>query len=158
MEPYLFEAITSIEENNHKNFKDPFYYCNSNLSDIYEAFLTTTILCDQKGKYQEFLFHLEDLLQVIEEIRSHYLKQVAEYRRWRINGFQKALYLLLSEEADIAADIVSDCICLLHKETEDSIISYDCLSELESSFKHLINGVSKASKGLNTYYLENLWE
>ena len=55
MEPYLFEAITSIEENNYKNFKDSFYYYNSSLSDIYEAFLTTTILCDQKYIFREYI-------------------------------------------------------------------------------------------------------
>ena len=134
MNPELLNTISIIEAKNAKNFNDPFYSYLIVLDEIYNDYLANSRMCTEQGYYLEFLFHLEDLLETMEKVRSIYLKRVAEYRKWRIKGFEKSLYLVLSQEADDVADNISDCICLI-TEVEEGLINYDTLCEIETIFK-----------------------
>jgi hypothetical protein len=156
MNPELLNIISIIEAKNAKNFNDPFYSYLIVLDEIYNDYLANSRMCTEEGYYLEFLFHLEDLLETMEKVRSIYLKRVAEYRKWRIRGFEKSLYLVLSQEADDVADNISDCICFI-TEVEDSLINYDTFSEIQGLFKHTMKQVAKTSKSISIYHLENLW-
>jgi len=113
MNTELLNTISTIEAKNAKNFNDPFYSYLIVLDEIYNDYLANSRMCTDERYYLEFLFHLEDLLETMEKVRSIYLKRVAEYRKWRIKGFEKSLYLVLSQEADDVADNISDCICFI---------------------------------------------
>ena len=156
MNPELLNTISTIEAKNAKNFNDPFYSYLIVLDEIYNDYLANSSMCTEEGHYLEFLFHLEDLLETIEKVRSIYLKRVAEYRKWRIRGFEKSLYLVLSQEADDVADNISDCICFI-TEVEDGLINYDTFCEIERLFKNTMRQVAKTSKSISVYHLENLW-
>ena len=156
MNPELLNIISIIEAKNAKNFNDPFYSYLIVLDEIYNDYLKNSRMCTEEGYYLEFLFHLEDLLETMEKVRSIYLKRVAEYRKWRIKGFEKSLYLVLSQEADDVADNISDCICFI-TEVEDSLINYDTFCEIQGLFKHTMKQVAKTSKSISIYHLENLW-
>ena len=156
MNPELLNTISIIEAKNAKNFNDPFYSYLIVLDEIYNDYLANSRMCTEQGYYLEFLFHLEDLLETMENVRSIYLKRVAEYRKWRIKAFEKSLYLILSQEADDAANNISDCICLI-TEVEESLINYDTFCEIQGLFKHTMSHVSRTSKSISVYHLENLW-
>jgi len=96
MNPELLNTISTIEAKNAKNFNDPFYSYLIVLDEIYNDYLANSSMYTEEGHYLEFLFHLEDLFETMEKVRSIYLKRVAEYRKWRIKGFEKSLYLVLS--------------------------------------------------------------
>ena len=156
MNPELLNTISTIEAKNAKNFNDPFYSYLIVLDEIYNDYLANSSMCTEEGHYLQFLFHLEDLLETMEKVRSIYLKRVAEYRKWRIRGFEKSLYLVLSQEADDVADNISDCICFI-TEVEDGLINYDTFCEIERLFKNTMRQVAKTSKSISVYHLENLW-
>ena len=137
MNPELLNIISIIEAKNAKNFNDPFYSYLIVLDEIYNDYLANSRMCTEQGYYLEFLFHLEDLLETMEKVRSIYLKRVAEYRKWRIKGFEKSLYLVLSQEADDVADNISDCICLI-TEVEEGLINYDTFCEIETIFTKIL--------------------
>jgi hypothetical protein len=90
----------------------------------------------------------------MEKVRSIYLKRVAEYRKWRIKGFEKSLYLVLSQEADDAANNISDCICLI-TEVEESLINYDTFCEIETIFKKFKRQITRTSKSLGVYHIKS---
>ena len=154
MNPELLNTISIIEAKNAKNFNDPFYSYLIVLDEIYNDYLANSRMCTEQGYYLEFLFHLEDLLETMEKVRSIYLKRVAEYRKWRIKGFEKSLYLVLSQEADDAANNISDCICLI-TEVEESLINYDTFCETETIFKKFKRQITRTSKSLGVYHIKS---
>ena len=154
MNPELLNIISIIEAKNAKNFNDPFYSYLIVLDEIYNDYLENSRMCTEEGYYLEFLFHLEDLLETMEKVRSIYLKRVAEYRKWRIKGFEKSLYLVLSQEADDAANNISDCICLI-TEVEESLINYDTFCETETIFKKFKRQITRTSKSLGVYHIKS---
>ena len=154
MNPELLNTIYTIEAKNAENFNDPFYSYLIVLDEIYNDYLANSRMCTEEGYYLEFLFHLEDLLETMEKVRSIYLKRVAEYRKWRIKGFEKSLYLVLSQEADDAADNISDCICLI-TEVEESLINYDTFCEIETIFKKFKRQITRTSKSLGVYHIKS---
>jgi len=154
MNPELLNTISIIEAKNAKNFNDPFYSYLIVLDEIYNDYLANSRMCTEQGYYLEFLFHLEDLLETMEKVRSIYLKRVAEYRKWRIKGFEKSLYLVLSQEADDAANNISDCICLI-TEVEESLINYDTFCEIETIFKKFKRQITRTSKSLGVYHIKS---
>ena len=154
MNPELLNTISIIEAKNAKNFNDPFYCYLIVLDEIYNDYLANSKMCTEQGYYLEFLFHLEDLLETMEKVRSIYLKRVAEYRKWRIKGFEKSLYLVLSQEADDAANNISDCICLI-TEVEESLINYDTFCEIETIFKKFKRQITRTSKSLGVYHIKS---
>ena len=156
MDQQLFRAISIIEQKNNENFNDPFYTYSLVLDQIYIDYLSTSKLCTDKNFNLDLLFHLEDLLETMEKVRSIYIKRIAEYRKWRIQGFKKRLYLVLSQEADEIANNIADCMCLIN-DTEENVISYDTFCDLESIFKSTMLQSTKASESLSRYHLENLW-
>ena len=157
MNPELLNTISTIEAKNAKNFNDPFYSYLIVLDEIYNDYLANSSMCTEEGHYLEFLFHLEDLLETMEKVRSIYLKRVAEYRKWRIRGFEKSLYLVLSQEADDVADNISDCICFI-TEVEDGLINYDTFCEIERLFKRFKRQITRTSKSLGVYHIKNPWQ
>ena len=156
MNPELLNTISTIEAKNAKNFNDPFYSYLIVLDEIYNDYLANSSMCTEEGHYLEFLFHLEDLLETMEKVRSIYLKRVAEYRKWRIKGFEKSLYLVLSQEADDVADNISDCICFI-TEVEDGLINYDTFCEIERLFKRFKRQITRTRKSLGVYHIESSW-
>ena len=154
MNPELLNTISIMEAKNAKNFNDPFYSYLIVLDEIYNDYLANSRMCTEQGYYLEFLFHLEDLLETMEKVRSIYLKRVAEYRKWRIKGFEKSLYLVLSQEADDAANNISDCICLI-TEVEESLINYDTFCEIETIFKKFKRQITRTSKSLGVYHIKS---
>ena len=154
MNPELLNTISTIEAKNAENFNDPFYSYLIVLDEIYNDYLANSRMCTEQGYYLEFLFHLEDLLETMEKVRSIYLKRVAEYRKWRIKGFEKSLYLVLSQEADDAANNISDCICLI-TEVEESLINYDTFCEIETIFKKFKRQITRTSKSLGVYHIKS---
>jgi len=156
MNTELLNTISTIEAKNAENFNDPFYSYLIVLDEIYYDYLANSRMCTEEGYYLEFLFHLEDLLETMEKVRSIYLKRVAEYRKWRIKGFEKSLYLVLSEEADEVADMLSDCIMMLDK-ASNGVVQYPLFCHIEDKFKKLMSHVSRTSKSISVYHLENLW-
>jgi hypothetical protein len=154
MNTELLNTISTIEAKNAKNFNDPFYSYLIVLDEIYNDYLANSRMCTEQGYYLEFLFHLEDLLETMEKVRSIYLKRVAEYRKWRIKGFEKSLYLVLSQEADDAANNISDCICLI-TEVEESLINYDTFCEIETIFKKFKRQITRTSKSLGVYHIKS---
>ena len=156
MDSKLFDTICDIEEKNSKNFNDPFYNYSLVLDDVYISFLSNTLMCDKKGHYLEFLFNIETLLDRIESIHANYIRKVDEYRRWRIKGFERTLYMVLIEEANTIADNLEQCIIYL-QETEDGLVLHDDFCQVENLFRLTMKLVSKTSKSISCYHLENLW-
>jgi len=154
MNTELLNTISTIEAKNAENFNDPFYSYLIVLDEIYYDYLANSRMCTEEGYYLVFLFHLEDLLETMEKVRSIYLKRVAEYRKWRIKGFEKSLYLVLSQEADDAANNISDCICLI-TEVEESLMNYDTFCEIETIFKKFKRQITRTSKSLGVYHIKS---
>ena len=154
MNTELLKTISIIEAKNAKNFNDPFYSYLIVLDEIYYDYLANSRMCTEEGYYLEFLFHLEDLLETMEKVRSIYIKKVAQYRKWRVKGFEKSLYLVLSEEADEVADMLSDCICLI-AEVEDGLINYDTFCETETIFKKFKKQIIRTLKSLGVYHIKS---
>jgi len=156
MNTELLKTISKIEEENNTNFTDPFYMYSFVLDDMYNDYLANSRMCTQEGYYLEFLFHLEDASLSMEKTREIYLKRVSYYKKWRINGFKKSLYLVLSDEADDVADMLAECVIMLN-EASDGVIEYSLFCHIEDTFKKVMSHVSRTSQSISVYHLENLW-
>ena len=153
---YLLEQLDNIEINNRMNFKDPFFQLHQIMSDFYNNYFTHKSLGESSGDVNGFLAHVDEIIEIVDGIRHNYVETEAEYRRWRINSFERMLFKALSKEAATIGDMI---LQILHDYDQ---LDYDTLNDndlvsIAKAYTRVVKRVYISSRRVTEYQLENLW-
>ena len=92
-EHYLSNTIKKIEINNNKKFVDPFFDIQTSMEDFFTANFHNMNTNDSNLIDVTSLFeHLNNTIELLDEISYKYSQSEAEYRRWRVNMSEKIFY------------------------------------------------------------------
>ena len=155
-EHYLSNTIKKIEINNNKKFVDPFFDIHTSMEDFFTANFHNMDTNDSNLIDVTSLFeHLNDTIELLDEISYKYSQSEAEYRRWRVNMSEKIFYKMLSKEAYTIARMIILFIYQYDKYSDN--ISPDDLKEFKEIYIVILNRVYLSSRRISEYHLENLW-
>ena len=153
---YLIDWLDDIEKNNQTNFKDPFFQLHQIMSDFYNNYFTHKSLGESSGDVNQFLAHVDEIIEIVDGISHNYVETEAEYHRWRINSFERMLFKALSKEAATIGDMI---LQILHDYDQ---LDYDTLNDndlvsIAKAYTRVVKRVYISSRRVTEYQLENLW-
>ena len=153
---YLIDWLDDIEKNNQTNFKDPFFQLHQIMSDFYNNYFTYKSLGESSGDVNQFLAHVDEIIEIVDGISHNYVETEAEYHRWRINSFERMLFKALSKEAATIGDTI---LQILHDYDQ---LDYDTLNDndlvsIAKAYTRVVKRVYISSRRVTEYQLENLW-
>jgi hypothetical protein len=153
---YLIDWLDDIEKNNQTNFKDPFFQLHQIMSDFYNNYFTYKSLGESSGDVNQFLAHVDEIIEIVDGISHNYVETEAEYHRWRINSFERMLFKALSKEAATIGDMI---LQILHDYDQ---LDYDTLNDndlvsIAKAYTRVVKRVYISSRRVTEYQLENLW-
>ena len=153
---YLLEQLDNIEINNRMNFKDPFFQLHQLMSEFYMNYFTYKSLGESSGDVNQFLAHVDEIMEVVDGISHNYVETEAEYHRWRINSFERMLFKALSKEAATIGDMILQILHDYEQLDKDTLDDNDLIS-IAKAYTRVVRRVYISSRRVTEYQLENLW-
>ena len=153
---YLIDWLDDIEKNNQTNFKDPFFQLHQIMSDFYNNYFTHKSLGESSGDVNQFLAHVDEIIEIVDGISHNYVETEAEYHRWRINSFERMLFKALSKEAATIGDMILQILHDYEQLDKDTLDDNDLIS-IAKAYTRVVRRVYISSRRVTEYQLENLW-
>mgnify|MGYP001116368739 FL=1 len=153
---YLIDWLDDIEKNNQTNFKDPFFQLHQIMSDFYNNYFTHKSLGESSGDVNQFLAHVDEIIEIVDGISHNYVETEAEYHRWRINSFERMLFKALSKEAATIGDMILQILHDYEQLDKDTLDDNDLIS-IAKAYTRVVKRVYISSRRVTEYQLENLW-
>ena len=153
---YLIDWLDDIEKNNQTNFKDPFFQLHQIMSDFYNNYFTHKSLGESSGDVNQFLAHVDEIIEIVDGISHNYVETEAEYHRWRINSFERMLFKALSKEAATIGDMILQILHDYEQLDKDTLDDNDLIS-IAKAYIRVVRRVYISSRRVTEYQLENLW-
>jgi len=153
---YLIDWLDDIEKNNQTNFKDPFFQLHQIMSDFYNNYFTHKSLGESSGDVNQFLAHVDEIIEIVDGISHNYVETEAEYHRWRINSFERMLFKALSKEAATIGDMIIQILHDYEQLDKDTLDDNDLIS-IAKAYIRVVRRVYISSRRVTEYQLENLW-
>jgi len=155
-ENYLSTTIKKIEINNNKNFIDPFYDIHIDMEEFYITNFQNIDIGNSNTIDVEALFeHLNEVIELLDEVSYKYSRAESEYRVWRVNSSERLFYKETSKESYAIARMI--ILFIYQYDKISDTISLDDFKDFKDIYITIINRVLLSSRRINEYHLENLW-